>query len=147
MDRREFLVASPMAVAALVTEPGFVKGESEVPAAPDPGHTRDYWNDLPNRMASQMAAARVRRKSDLAKVKSTAAAADRIALIRSRVWECIGGEPDQTSLNPVITGVIEREKYRIEKVVFEGQPGRQTQPGLPDPLSKPCLQRICRTGL
>jgi len=72
------------------------------------------------------------------------------------------GKPDQTSLNPVITGVIEREKYRIEKVVFEGQPksmsrrtcicqsqapaisrnhcatralsGRQSQPGLPDPL-------------
>jgi cephalosporin-C deacetylase-like acetyl esterase len=122
MDRREFLIASPMAVAALVTEPGFATGPSEVPAAPDRGHTRDYWNDLPNRMASQMAAARVRRKSDLAKVKSTAAAADRIALIRSGVWECIGGKPDQTSLNPVITGVIEREKYRIEKVVFEGQP-------------------------
>jgi cephalosporin-C deacetylase-like acetyl esterase len=73
-------------------------------------------------MTSKMAAVRTQRKSDLAKVTSSAAAGDRIAFIRTKVWECIGGRPDETPLNPTITGVIDREHYRIEKLVFEGQP-------------------------
>jgi len=37
--------------------------------------------------------------------------------------ESIGGLPEEkTPLNPVITGKIEKEKYIIEKVIFESQP-------------------------
>ena len=49
-------------------------------------------------------------------MRSTADAEERSAFIRACVWECIGGKPDQTPLNPVVTGVIEREKYRIESI-------------------------------
>jgi cephalosporin-C deacetylase-like acetyl esterase len=122
MDRREFLKSSPLAAAAFITKPATTTGQSEGPAPAGPAGTRDYWNDLPNHMVVYMAAARAQRKSDLAKITSSAAAADRIAFIRTKVWECIGGKPSETPLNAAITGVIEREKYRIEKVVFEGQP-------------------------
>jgi cephalosporin-C deacetylase-like acetyl esterase len=123
MDRREFLKTTPLAAAALIPHPAVATGGSEAPAPAEAAGSRDYWNDLPNRMTASMAAARAQRKSDIAKVTSSAAAADRIAFIRTKVWECIGGKPEETPLNPVITGVIEREKYRIEKVVFESQPG------------------------
>lgn len=35
----------------------------------------------------------------------------------------LGGLPERTPLRPQITGTIERDGYRIEKVLFESQPG------------------------
>src|ERR1035438_4275083 len=122
MDRREFLKTSPLAAAAFATGPATKTGQSESPAIAKSAGIRDYWNDLPNRMASKMETARAQRKSDLAKVTSSAAAEDRISLIRTKVWECVGGKPDETPLIATITGVIDREEYRIEKVIFESQP-------------------------
>ena len=89
-----------------------------------PGTTRqrDYWNDLPGRMIAKMNAARTKRKSELAKIKSRSAADEHIAMLRSRVWELIGGRPDETPLNARTMGTIERHAYRIEKVIFESQP-------------------------
>ena len=43
--------------------------------------------------------------------------------VRARIKSCFGPEPDRTPLNPRITGVIGRESYRIENVVFESRPG------------------------
>ena len=42
--------------------------------------------------------------------------------MRERFIELIGGLPERTSLNPQITGVIRRDGYRVEKVLFESQP-------------------------
>jgi len=36
--------------------------------------------------------------------------------------EAIGGLPERTPLNPQVTGVVRREGYRVEKVIFESQP-------------------------
>ncbi|RPJ33168.1 MAG: hypothetical protein EHM35_10785, partial [Planctomycetaceae bacterium] len=41
---------------------------------------------------------------------------------RERFLEAIGGLPARTPLNPRMTGVIERDGYRVEKVIFESQP-------------------------
>ena len=122
MDRRKFLKTSPLAAAAFATGPAITAGQGESAATTNPAGIRDYWNDLPTRMASKMARAREQRKSDLAKLTSSAAAEDRISFIRTKVWECIGGKPDSTPLNATITGVIDRDEYRIEKVIFESQP-------------------------
>jgi len=83
---------------------------------------RDYWNDLPGRMIREINAARAKRKSDLAKLKSTDAMNERISMVRARVWELIGGRLGNTPLNTRTTGIIERDTYRIEKVIFESQP-------------------------
>ncbi len=121
MDRRAFLKTSPLAAAAFVAKPTIATATSETPSVAKPAGLRDYWNDLPNRMAASMATARAKRKSDLARVTTPGAAAERIAMIRSQVWDCVGDKPEETPLNPVITGVVDREKYRIEKLVFESQ--------------------------
>ncbi|MFO0917997.1 MAG: prolyl oligopeptidase family serine peptidase [Planctomycetaceae bacterium] len=42
--------------------------------------------------------------------------------IRGRIQESIGPWPAKTPLNPRITGIIDRETYHIEKVVFESRP-------------------------
>ena len=38
--------------------------------------------------------------------------------IKNRIQQCFGIEPKRTKLNPRITGTIEREGYRIEKIIF-----------------------------
>ncbi|MGO8719137.1 MAG: hypothetical protein ACLQMO_07950 [Acidobacteriaceae bacterium] len=43
-------------------------------------------------------------------------------MIRSQLWELIGGIPDRTPLNPRVTGTMDRGPYRIENIVFESFP-------------------------
>jgi len=43
--------------------------------------------------------------------------------LRERFVQEIGGFPKRTPLNPQTTGTLEREGYRVEKVLFESQPG------------------------
>jgi dienelactone hydrolase len=36
--------------------------------------------------------------------------------------DAIGGLPERTPLNPQVTGVVQRDGYRVEKIIFESQP-------------------------
>ncbi len=42
--------------------------------------------------------------------------------VRSRIRRCFGPEPERTPLNARVSGVVERDTYRIEKVIFESRP-------------------------
>ncbi len=42
--------------------------------------------------------------------------------LQEKFLEAIGGLPARMPLNPRVTGVIERDGYRVEKVIFESQP-------------------------
>jgi cephalosporin-C deacetylase-like acetyl esterase len=44
------------------------------------------------------------------------------AYLRERILEDVGGFPERTPLNARVVGVLERPKYRIEKIIFESQP-------------------------
>ena len=43
--------------------------------------------------------------------------------VRQRIQQCFGPWPEKTPLNAQVTGVVERDPYRIEKVIFESRPG------------------------
>lgn len=43
--------------------------------------------------------------------------------VRKRIRMAFGPEPERTPLNARVTGTVEREAYRIEKVIFESRPG------------------------
>jgi len=43
--------------------------------------------------------------------------------VRSTLWKLIGDEPERTSLNARTTGSLERDRYRLDKVVYESRPG------------------------
>ncbi|MHB0957860.1 MAG: alpha/beta hydrolase family protein [Pirellulaceae bacterium] len=45
-----------------------------------------------------------------------------VASVRARIRECFGPEPERTPLNPRVTGIVDRDAYRIEKVIFESRP-------------------------
>ncbi len=83
---------------------------------------RDFWNDWPGYLTAEMKRLRGLRQAQLATIRSEAAARERVATIRARIWELIGGEPQRTPLNARVTGSLDRGSYRIEKVVFESFP-------------------------
>lgn len=56
-------------------------------------------------------------------LKTRADAEAHVAAVREKIRASFGPFPEKTPLNPRITGVVEREAYRIEKVIFESRPG------------------------
>jgi cephalosporin-C deacetylase-like acetyl esterase len=83
---------------------------------------RDFWVDWPAYLTSEMNQARSRRLAALASIHSKDQLQERIAMVRSKLWELIGGMPDRTPINPRVTGTMDRGPYRIENVVFESFP-------------------------
>jgi len=45
-----------------------------------------------------------------------------VATVRQKIRSCFGPLPEKTPLNPRVTGIVERDAYRIEKVIFESRP-------------------------
>jgi dienelactone hydrolase len=46
-----------------------------------------------------------------------------VRAVRAKIRRSFGPVPEKTPLNPRITGVVERDAYRVEKVIFESRPG------------------------
>ena len=42
--------------------------------------------------------------------------------LQEQFFNAIGGLPERTPLNPKVTGVVSREGYKVEKIIFESQP-------------------------
>ena len=42
--------------------------------------------------------------------------------MRTKIQQSFGAWPGATPLNPHVTGVVERDAYRIEKIIFESRP-------------------------
>ena len=63
------------------------------------------------------------RERKVARLSSPQEVAERRAYIRQRMLQALGGEfPARTPLNARTVGVLERDDYKIEKVIFESQP-------------------------
>ncbi|HEY2250542.1 MAG TPA: prolyl oligopeptidase family serine peptidase, partial [Planctomycetaceae bacterium] len=57
-----------------------------------------------------------------ARLKTKADAEAYIAQVRQKIQRCFAPFPEKTPLNPQVTGIVERDAYRIEKVIFESRP-------------------------
>ncbi|HOW73661.1 MAG TPA: acetylxylan esterase [Phycisphaerae bacterium] len=80
------------------------------------------------RMVQEYFVRRVRQAQDAgdrlrAELKTKQDAERYVATVRERIRACFGSFPEKTPLNPRVTGVVERDTYRIEKVIFESRPG------------------------
>src|SRR5689334_8480116 len=84
---------------------------------------RNIKNMLPeyvNARAKELLAERARKIQGFTAPQQVA---ERKAYIRARMMQTLGGAfPERTPLNARTVGVIEREGYKIEKVIFESQP-------------------------
>jgi len=75
---------------------------------------------LPDYM-EQKAEALVRSRKQSLDLSTREALARRRQFVRERILHAIGGLPARTPLNARIVGTLERDGYRIEKIVFESQ--------------------------
>jgi dienelactone hydrolase len=57
--------------------------------------------------------------------------------VREKIGRCFGPWPERTPLRPRVTGVVERDAYRIEKVLFESRPGFLVSANLYVPKGRP----------
>ena len=128
--RREFLklagitgigLAGTGIVPAMATLP-----ESEVPKS-GAASELSPMNRFPRMMQDYVAehvdkSLSVSRKKRAA-LSTKAAAEDYVREVRSKIAQCFGPWPEKSPLNARITGVIERDAYKIEKVIFDSRPG------------------------
>ncbi len=56
-------------------------------------------------------------------MKTRADAESYVNTVRQEIRECFGPMPEKTPLNARVTGVLERDTYNVEKVIFESRPG------------------------
>ncbi len=55
-------------------------------------------------------------------LKSRGDAEKYVRSVQAKIRQCFGPEPERTPLNPVVTGIVDRDAYTIEKVIFESRP-------------------------
>jgi dienelactone hydrolase len=63
------------------------------------------------------------RDKEIEKLKSSDDWLNRQKLVKEKLMGFFGTLPERGPVNPVVTGVIKRDGYRIEKIVFESFPG------------------------
>ncbi len=63
------------------------------------------------------------RAAAVGRIRDAAGVMARQEYIRRTLLEEIGGFPEKTPLNARITGTLDRDGYRVEKLIFESQPG------------------------
>ena len=83
-------------------------------------------NRLP-RMVHEHVVAEVRqimqaRSRQLKNLKTKEDAEKYVASVQKSIQDCFGPWPEKTPLNARVTGIVERDAYRIEKVIFESRP-------------------------
>jgi cephalosporin-C deacetylase-like acetyl esterase len=59
----------------------------------------------------------------LQSIATKAQAEAHVREVREKIKKAFGPLPAKTPLNPKVTGVLERDAYKIEKVIFESRPG------------------------
>lgn len=86
-------------------------------------HYREYARCLPDYLASLAADACARRNARMARLNTPAAIREYQAWARRTFRQLAGALPERTPLNPRTTGALERDRYRVEKLIYESRPG------------------------
>lgn len=63
------------------------------------------------------------RDQEIAKLKSKSDWLGRQQRVKKTLLELVGPFPEKTPLNPRITGVVKKNGYRFEKIIYESMPG------------------------
>jgi len=83
----------------------------------------DAKSSLYNHYAGQAFQFLDKREAEIAKLSTKADWEKRQKQVRETLLDIVGPFPEKTPLNARVTGVVEKEGYRIEKIIFESQPG------------------------
>lgn len=122
-QRLIILIMICMVLAGVSVEPSIAQRSNETDFLSGLGDFRNLRSMLPahiHQLAFRLLAERERK---IAGFTSAQQVSERKAYIRERMMQSLGGPfPARTPLNARTVGVIERDGYKIEKVIFESQP-------------------------
>lgn len=107
---------------------GLLAAEAEKPAPPPakPEEKFTPLNRFPDLLQRYFTAAvrdaehKAQQARDALRTKAEAEAY--VQAVRAKIQTSFGPFPEKTPLNPRVTGVVEREAYNVEKVIFESRP-------------------------
>ncbi len=77
---------------------------------------------MQDHLGAKVAAAQKLAELRQATLTTRAEAEAHVRTLRGLIHESFGSFPERTPLKPRVTGVVERESYRIENVIFESRP-------------------------
>ncbi len=126
-DRRDLLKMAGMALAAVaLPSAGVALGEENPQPVGSTKPTVKPLNRFPRMLQEELVtkvreierAGNLRREALRTKADAEAYVRD----VKERIRACFGPFPERTPLNARVTGVLERDLYRIEKVIFESRP-------------------------
>ncbi len=127
--RRRFLAANLLAAAGLGSSLGRCSS-AESEEADAAAHITlsapagsDFWNDWADELTLTMNRSRAARMGALARIKSPSQAQARVEMIRTKLWQLLGGPPERGELNAQVTGSVKGSGFRIEKILYQSVPG------------------------
>jgi len=110
-------------IFTLLFIPAFAQTSSEWNFLSNHVDGREIAQMLPRYLRAKADQLLLERKAQIAKISSTQDLHARRQYFRERFTKALGGLPERTPLNARTAGTIEFPDYRIEKVIFESQPG------------------------
>ena len=131
-NRRNFLKLTSLAGigltgAGIIPVPGN-KAVSHplLPSEPAGATTPVSLNRFP-RMVQEYFVGRIRQIEQAAEkrrsvLRSAKDAETYVHEVRAKIQQCFGPWPEKTPLNPRVTGILDRDVYKIEKVIFDSRP-------------------------
>ena len=117
---RRFIGCFQLCVLALLVFNSTVLGQDSQEATPLPAPSQEVMTQWLDQQAQKQF---TRWNSEYEARKTEQQILDYQKKQRAFFIEQLGGLPERTPLNAKITGEIQREGYRVEKVLFESQPG------------------------
>ncbi len=136
ITRRRLLALAPAAGSPALPSAAGLEPASQAPVAPAaplnrfPRMVQEFYVDWVRRLER-------RRLERLASLRTRADAEAYVAEVRQKIRTAFGPFPERTPLKPRTTGVIERDAYKIEKVIFESRPGFLVTANLYVPKGRP----------
>jgi dienelactone hydrolase len=101
---------------ALALAIGYINGRADV-------RYRQYPRCFPDYLSRLAREAYNRRNTAIAKLTNPATIKERQRWVRETFWKLTGGVPERSNLNVRTIGAFDRKAYRVEKLLYESQPG------------------------
>lgn len=121
-NRREFLTQA----GSLVLGGGLLRAGVAARQGSAAVSARSYSEDLPDMLLSHLAKKTNALATEWDQVRSKIRTGEDLAarnrFVREKMIEMLGGLPERTPLNPVVTKVLERPGYRVENLMYQSRP-------------------------
>jgi len=106
-------------------------------AAPTLAPLNRFPRMMQDYLGARVAASQKMAELRQAKLVTKADAEAHVKTLQGLIHESFGSFPERTPLKPRVTGVVERDTYRIEKVIFESRPQFMVTANLYVPKNRP----------